>query len=306
MIRAVIKHIVIFCLVIASVQCAIAQQSFKADEDTLLRLEKDLYASKNDKVKMEANARLKAAFELILKKENSFNYPFDSLKEIGRIYSPDKSFRIINWDVPKDDGTYDYFGFIQTYDTKRKANHLYPLTDKSADIKNPDNTVGDAAKWFGMLYYKIIPIKVKRKKYYTLLGADGNDRLTRKKIVDVLYFIPDGSPRFGADLFKLEKRSPKRVIFEFSAQATMSLNYNEDTKQIVFDHLAPSQSKFEGQFQYYGPDFSFDGLELIKGKWVYITDVDARNGKSNKDNKYNDPKDKSKNYDNKKFYAPKK
>jgi hypothetical protein len=157
-----------------------------------------------------------------------------------------------------------------------------------------------------MLYYKIIPVKVKRKKYYTLLGGDKNDKLTSKRIIDVLYFIPDGSPRFGADLFKLEKRSPKRVIFEYSAQAIMSVKYNEETKQIVFDHLSPAQPNFEGQYQYYGPDFSFDALEFNKGKWVYIPDVDARNGKSNKDNQYKDPKDKGKDYENKKFFNPKK
>lgn len=301
-----IKHIVISCLLIALAQCIWAQQSFKLYEDTLLQLEKTLYSVKTDKEKQEINAKFRASFERALNNCNSFEYPFDSLREIGRIYSPDKSFRIINWDIPKEDGTYDYCGFIQVYDARRKTCHLYALTDKSADIKNPDNTVGDANKWFGMLYYKIIPVKVKRKKYYTLLAKDGNDKLTGKKIIDVLYFIADGSPRFGADLFKLEKRSPKRVIFEYSAQTTISLKYFEETKRIVFDHLSPSQPKFEGQFQYYGPDFSFDALEFKKGKWVYVADVDARNGKSNKDSKYNDPKDKSREIDNKKFYEPKK
>lgn len=300
-----IKYIVT-CLFVALAQYLMAQQGFKVYEDTLLQLEKNLYSVKTDKAKQEINAKFRVVFERALNNCNSFEYPFDSLKEIGRIYSPDKTFRIINWDIPKEDGTYDHCGFIQTYDARRKTCRLYALTDKSADIKNPDNTVGDANKWFGMLYYKIIPVKVKRKKYYTLLAKDGNDKLTGKKIIDILYFVSDGSPRFGADLFKLEKRSPKRVIFEYSAQTTMSLKYFEETKRIVFDHLSPSQPRFEGQYQYYGPDFSFDALEFKKGKWIYVSDVDARNGKSNKDNKYNDPKDKSREYDNKKFYEPKK
>ncbi|MBI2269767.1 MAG: hypothetical protein HYU69_05345 [Bacteroidetes bacterium] len=300
-----IKYIVTG-LVVALVQCVMAQQGFKAYEDTLLQLEKNLYSVKTDKAKQEINTKFKTVFERALNICTSFEYPFDSLKEIGRIYSPDKSFRIINWDIPKEDGTYNHCGFIQTYDARRKTCRLYALIDKSDDIKNPDNTVGDANKWIGMLYYKIIPVKVKRKKYYTLLAKDGNDKLTGKKIIDVLYFVSDGSPRFGVDLFKLEKRSPKRVIFEYSAQTAMSLKYFEETKRIVFDHLSPSQPGFEGQHQYYGPDFSFDALEFKKGKWVYVADVDARNGKSTKDNKYNDPKDKSREYDNEKLYEPKK
>lgn len=283
-----------------------AQQQFKAYQDTLLKLEKELYASQTDKGKQEINSKLKAVFARALNHNKSYEFPFDSLKGIGRIYSPDKSFRIINWDIPLGDGTFEYHGFIQCYDAKHKTYTVFQLIDRSLEIKNPENTVGEPAKWYGMLYYKIILTKIKRKKYYILLGGDANDKLTRKKIIDVLYFIPDGSPRFGANLFKMEKKSPKRIFFEYSSQGTMSLKYNEESKQIVFDHLSPSQPNMEGQFQYYGPDFSFDAFEFKKGKWWYVDDIDARNKKSNKDNKYNDPRDKTIDYDNKKFYEPKK
>jgi len=281
-----------------------AQVPFRAYEDSLLVLQNTLYAAQNDEAKLDVNSKLKAVFERALKLENSFNYPFDSLKEIGRIYAPDKSFRIINWDILRDDGTHDYFGFVQVIDKKKKVHRLFFLTDKSNEIKNPANAAGDANKWFGMLYYKIIPVKVKRKKFYTLLGLDANDKLTTKKIIDVLYFTSDGSPHFGANLFKLDKGYPKRMIFEYSAQVVMSLKYDEGNKQIIFDHLSPLQPKFEGQFQYYGPDFSFDAIEFKKGKWTYVPDVDARNNKTSKDANYNDPKEKNKNYDNRQFYSP--
>ena len=284
----------------------LAQQQFSVYEDSLVHLQKELYHSKTDKDKLLLNTRLKAMFERTLRLEGSFNFAFDSLREIGRIYSPDKTFRIINWDVLKEDASHEYYGFIQAYDEKHKRYNLYPLADKSADIKNPESTVGDMNKWYGMLYYKIIPITSNRKKYYTLFGLDPNDKLTTKKIIDILYFAPDGTPRFGADLFKMEKKFPKRVVFEYSADLVMSLKYNEAAKQIVFDHLSPSDSRFEGQFQYYGPDFSFDALEFKKGKWNYVSDIDARNGKSPGDNKYHDPKHTEKEHQNKKLYGPKK
>lgn len=281
-------------------------QQFKSVEDSLTVLQNKLYAAKTDNERNELNTNFKSVFERVLKQPESFNFPFDSLKEIGRIYSPDKTFRIITWDVPHDDGTHDYFGFTQWYDAKHKKYCLFSLTDKSNEIKNPETTAGDAAKWFGMLYYKIIPVKANRKKYYTLLGFDLNDKLTSKKIIDVLYFNSDGSPHFGANLFKMEKTTPKRLVFEYSAQATMSLKYDEDSKQIVFDHLSPVDSKFEGQYQYYGPDFSFDAFQFKKGKWHYYSDVDARNRKSGKDVNYNDPKEKGKNYENKQLYKSRK
>jgi hypothetical protein len=281
-----------------------AQPGLTAMEDSLIIFQRQLYSGIPDKEKLAVNARLKATFERALKTDHSFEYPFDSLKEFGRIYSPDKSCRIISWDLARTDGTHNYFGFIQTFDPKQKSYRLFSLGDKSSEIKNAENYTGDAGKWFGMLYYKIIPVQVKRKKYYTLLGFNANDRLTSKKIIDILYFAADGSPKFGADLFRLEKKSPKRMIFEYSAQVAMSLKYNESSKMIILDHLSPPEPRLEGQFQYYGPDFSLDGFEFKKGKWNYIPEIDARNKKNSRDNLYKDPMDKSTNHDPRKLYKP--
>ncbi len=282
-----------------------AQKSLREFEDSLLLFQRKLYAVKNDREKLEVNRNLNSCLERALQLEKSFEYPFDSLTEIGRLTDPDRTFRIIEWDVPLNDGTHLYCGFIQSWNPKRKAFQLYPLIDKSADIKNPENYTGEAAKWYGMLYYKIIPVKSRGKKLYTLLGQRLQDKLTTKKIVDVLAFNSDGSPRFGADIFKYGKASPKRVVFEYSAQVVMSLKYDEHLSQIVFDHLSPSEPRFEGQHQYYGPDFSVDAFQLKKGKWHYVQDVDARNKSKQKEGKYNDPQNQGKEHEPKQFYTPK-
>ena len=39
----------------------------------------------------------------------------------------------------------------------------------------------------------------------------------------------------------------------------------------------------EGLPQYYGPDGSYDALEMKKGKWVTVEDVDVRNDKNKND-----------------------
>ena len=239
--------------------------------DTIKIICKKLYSSKTDIDKKKYNHQLLNTFESALNTANSFDYPFDSLNDIARLVSPDKKFRIINWNVPYDDGTQEYFGFIQEkYSQKKRKGlfkretaeiaQLYPLIDKSAEIKNPENTISDNKKWCGMLYYKIIIKKTKSKTYYTLLAWDGNDKLSVKKIIDVLTFDNNGTPHFGADIFIMPKKYPKRVIFEYNASCSMSLKYNSKKDSIVFDHLAPSEPQLEGQFQYYCPDMSYDGF----------------------------------------------
>ncbi|MGZ4035119.1 MAG: hypothetical protein ACXVP4_09675 [Bacteroidia bacterium] len=278
-----------------------------SNEQALKVICKELYNTKNkDADKEKYNKQLLQEFEAILKENNSFeNYKFDSLhNDLGILTSADNKFRIINWDVPKDDGTFEYYGFIQEKYTNTikkglfKKEHidsvqLYSLTDKSAEIKNPENAVTDNKKWFGALYNKIVIKKTKAKTYYTLLAWDGNDKFSRKKIIEVLTFDANGTPRFGADIFSMQKKYPKRVIFEYSANCNISLRYSAKKDSIVFDHLAPTSPQLEGQAQYYCSDGSYDGFGFKKGKWNYGEDVNATNEKDEKDKLYGDPHDKS-------------
>ena len=71
----------------------------------------------------------------------------------------------------------------------------------------------------------------------------------------------------------------------------MSLRYNEKENRIVYSHLASNREGdlLEGQFQYYGPDGSFDALERRKDKWVTVEDVDARKDKDPSDSQWTHP-----------------
>lgn len=276
---------------------------FKKYEDSLVFLQKKLYNEKNDSISAKWNLKFIQLWEEVLSNQASFSYPFDSLIEIGRLYSPDNSFRIIHWNLEFENGTHGYYGFIQSYNKKNKQFELFKLNDFSDEIKYPETFIGNHNKWMGMLYYKIIPCN----KYYLLLGLDLNDKLSRKKIIDVLSFKENGDPQFGKSVFKFPKKDPKRLQFEYSSDLVMTLKYLEEKQLIVFDHLAPREKFLEGQFQFYGPDFSYDGLQYQKGKWKYIEDLDVKNFKNKKDDLWVAPKDAvdKKNKKEKPIYKPK-
>ena len=46
----------------------------------------------------------------------------------------------------------------------------------------------------------------------------------------------------------------------------MTLRWDEKEKLIIWDHLAPIESKYEGMPEFYGPDFTHDALKFKKGK----------------------------------------
>ena len=269
---------------------------FKKYEDSLAAMQKKVFFAKTDTAKFRANGKFLQLFEEVLLNTISFNYPFDSLTEVNRRVSPDKKLRIITWNISRKDGTFLYFGFIQTLHPNTHKYEIYKLIDKSSSVKNPESYISDHTKWFGMLYYAIIPTD----DYYTLLGWDGNDKLTARKFIDVLSFKKDGSPVFGKEVFKMPKKIPKRVMFEYNAQLVMTLQYNSTLNAIVFDHLAPKEGYLESQYQFYGPDFSYDAFVFKHGKWDFEEDVDAKNAQSKTDNVRRD-KDKKE----KAVYTPK-
>jgi hypothetical protein len=253
---------------------------FKSYELRLQALQKKIFSQKNDSLKLKYNQEFFNVLDTVLTAKGSFIFPFDSLTEITRLYSPDGFFRIINWNIFKNDGTYLFYGFIQTFDKKKKVYECHQLNNFTDNVKNEETFVGNSEKWLGMLYYKIID----NDGFYTLLGWAGKNKLTQKKYIDVLYFKKNGDPVFGKDVFKMPRKNPRRIVFEYSADLVMSLKYYEDKKLIVFDHLAPQESFMEGQYQFYGPDFSFDAFSLHKHKWRHLEDIDIKNFKNKNEN----------------------
>ncbi|MES2567574.1 MAG: hypothetical protein V4565_11945 [Bacteroidota bacterium] len=264
-------------------------------EDSLKHIQQRVFFSKKEANRFAANKEFIALWNEVLKDEKSMYYSFDSLKQdISLLIAPDKKFRIITWNLLKDDQTHAFFGFIQVNNSKTIKKGLlkkettsqyevFPLADKSASIKTPENYVSDPSKWFGMLYVDVIKSD---EDFYTLIAWDGNDKLTQRKFIDVLSFKPDGTPVFGKDVFKFPGKFAKRIMFEYASEVSMSLKYNPVRKQIVFSHLAPNteDQTLEGQFQYYGPDGSYDALSMKKGKWVYEPAIDIRKDKDKTDN----------------------
>jgi hypothetical protein len=264
---------------------------FNAYQDTLKQLGSNMINSESEPERMNANYAFAKTLVRALKLPHSFNYGFDSLKAITIQNSPDNRFRIFSWHVMFNDGSFRYYGAIQMNNTDGKL-QLHGLTDYSPLIKNPADTVTTADKWYGAQYYKIIPVSYNvRVPYYILLGWKGNNVKTNKKVIEVLYF-KDGKPYFGMPVFDgdAENAKSKRIIFEYTRQASMLLNYQPKDGMLLFDHIAPSDPKLKGQFEAYGPDFSYDGYKLINGRWKLVQDIPLKNPPTNVDDDYNDPR----------------
>jgi hypothetical protein len=279
---------------------------------------------KNENARDEANKTLQYFIKKAFQQENSINYQgFDSLKAISFLTSEDKKLRIVSWTVPNNYFQYKYYGFIQSYDERNKMYKVFKLEDQTDLINRPERMTLRADKWYGAHYYKIISTKKNRRTtVYTLLGWKGVNNMRKEKVIEVVSLKSNAEPVFGYPIFEtsnMENRKvsrPKRIVFVFSAQTSMLLDYGSNylvktktkkrsnfftkikrgfiaqeelkkdkvkTKRskvnmITFDRLIPLNKETEGIPEFQIPEINIiDAFVFENGKWVYYPDVDARN-----------------------------
>ena len=210
-----------------------------------------------------------------LSMQGSMDFPWMRLDKIGIITSEDNRLRIFTWHIMDDFDHYRYFGFIQV-GLKKGKSRLYELKDNNKLQRGVMKLDQSREDWYGKLYYQVLTNQYKRKTYYTLLGMDFNSSRSTIKSVEVMA-LQRNAPHFERSLFFNGRDKVDRLVLEYSSQVAISVRYDQGTDMITFDHLVPFHPIYENNFEFYGPDGSYDGLEFSGGIWNYQDDIDARN-----------------------------
>jgi hypothetical protein len=289
-----VKNIILLLISLSVSSSCIAQHSDDATrtrqlevyQDSLVSLGKTMVNNENDLERINANTAFIKTLVSALKVPNSFLFKFDSLKTISILNSPDNRFRILSWHIVYEDGSYRFYGTIQMNTGGNLL--MYPLEDYSPLLKQPEDSVTGTRKWFGAQYYKIIQVN-DNHPYYILLGWKGTNDKTTRKVIDVLSF-KDAQPQLGLAIFDGNGKTRKRVVFEYTRQASMLLRYVPEQHLIVFDHLAAPDPRAKNNPALYGPDMSYNGYKLKNGRWVFVENLDMRNVPNEHDAEYVDPK----------------
>ena len=253
-----------------------AKALLKIKEDSLSVIGKQIVASEEASVRFRSDSQFTRLLVRSLKTPFSFNYPFDSLTTISRLYSPDSLFRIFTWQVSRDADLHRRHGAIQmrTADGSLK---LFPLIDRSIVIQNQEDTVTNNEWWIGAIYYKVIKKIYNNKNYYTLFGYDENSIRSTKKRIEVLTFDEKGSPVFGGKYFTFEKDTinkpvQSRYTIEYKKNGNGRILYDDELDMIIYDHLISESNEPAKKFTYI-PDGDYEGFKWVNGKWQHIEKV---------------------------------
>ena len=205
------------------------------------------------KTATEDSVRLKYASEIehFIQSSAFGSYrPEEPVKYLGYKKSDDAGIELFSWAVPLREGQafYNLFRF-----------------------KNPEQSYlikalpGDRMAW---LFYDFIPFEHQKQEYVLLLGWS-KTRNTNQKAIWVACFHPDGTVTYNHPLLRKGGSRSGSLTFEYALDASMLLKQDKKGKRILFDHLAPTDPKYEGYFMFYGPDASYDALILKEGEWWY-------------------------------------
>ena len=255
-------------------------------KDSLDVLSEQILRAETASERKFANQRMLLILQNLMEHDSSFHYPFDELKSISKLHSEDGELRVFSWNVPDESRKLNYYSIVQHF-PKDGEYRYFPLNDLDTSFQEIKNFKGDAENWPGALYLEVIEKKAPYKTYYTLLGWNGNNRLTSTKVIEVLSFDKEGEIEFGEAIFRVGKEMQSRLVFEYAATNKMILEYRNDLDLIIFDHLSPPTSNLKGLYEYYGPDFSFDALQWNGRHWVYTPDVDPDKGLKKKESYFN-------------------
>jgi len=259
-----------------------------ADRDSIWQVEDTLavlsYTFLNDSLPQNRFASVRKfipALVRALKTKNSFSYKFERLPNVSIQYPADSSFRVFTWQLYVDVNEYRYYGAIQMNQPELK---LFPLRDRSFELEgNLEQQTLSPDNWYGAVYYNIKEVPTGDKKYYLLFGFDRNELFRQRKVMEVLSFNEKGEAVLGAPIMPGPKGNvKKRLLLEYSAEASIRLNYDEALGIIIYDHLTTINGRYDegpvnvGDGSYEGFKITSDGLEYIPKVFNQISEEPPR------------------------------
>lgn len=245
-------------------------------EDTLQVLADRILNGRDAADRFRADSALTRTLVRALRTPHSFRHPFDSLANISRVYAPDSSFRILTWQVVRDESVFRRHGAIQVR-TADGSLKLFPLIDRGSLIRRQADTVTNHEWWIGALYYRIVKTSYAGRHYYTLLGYDEYSVRSTRKVLDVLSFDAQGRPVFGAPVFTLPRKPgwlplQTRFWIEFKKAGNARLQYDEEKGMILFEHLVSESNEPDKPWTFI-PDGDYEGFKWVNGRWMYVEKV---------------------------------
>lgn len=166
-----------------------------------------------------------------LQEDDSHRWRWQLPGYVSVLTSPDGHLRLFTWAVIRDNGEFECFGIVQFYNEREEEYQFATLHDRSDDLLNREESLLTPDNWLGAVYQEIIQVSTSDRTWYTLLGWNGVDNLTDRKVIEPVT-IRGGKVQFGGPLFRRE-RNLRRIVLEYANEASVHLAYETQYVQEI-------------------------------------------------------------------------
>lgn len=221
----------------------------------------DVMANANlDRHRIKANELLVASMDSFLSLSGSYAVSLDSIPWLSIVHGED--FRLVTWQLRVSNDEYKYGGFIQWPD------RIVRFKDSRPFINGSSYNTYTPATWYGAIYYQIIPFELEGRKYYVLLGYNGENSSINTKVADVLD-LTGPEVRLGVPVFVGQDEPKTRLMLTYGDISNTRMTYDAKLGGIVHDHVEMLAGIGPTGEPLPVSDGNMEAWILKKGKWEF-------------------------------------
>lgn len=254
----------------------LSAQTLESKKDSLLFFGDVLTNANLDINKRVAADHFQDLFKSLLEAEDNPIEIIDQVPIVSVQIPPDSTFAIFTWQLILEDGAdFQYFGYIYSLDGQFSP---VELQDNMSSRRVTEYSTVGSDYWASAHYYNIKAFEMPDGRIaYLLFGINGYSKFNRLRVMDVLhrengnfYF---GAPVFGEDTSTIARTGKSRIILEYTYDAPLYLNFDEEYELVVMNHLDRMEGMHPGQGMTGIPSGDYIGYRYENGFWVYVPEV---------------------------------
>jgi hypothetical protein len=196
---------------------------------------------------------------------------FEFKNRIALISDQKQSWFIATWQWKDENELWQYGGLYRS-----KVGKIIPLEFEKRNMLKLNYEIIESNAWYGALYFYLVENDNKGSLLSFAFAQD--EQGFKYKIIEPIHLFDDHI-QFGKLIFQKKEKDKSddvlsRIVIQYSGESGCNLNYDPDTKEILFDHIATvTETVAQNGKLLKVPDGTYESFKKKSDYWEYIERV---------------------------------
>ena len=182
-----------------------------------------------------------------------------------------QSWFIATWQWKDENELWQYRGLYRS-----KVGKLIPLEFEKRNMLKLNYEIIESNAWYGALYFYLVENDNKGSLLSFAFAQD--EQGFKYKIIEPIHLFDDHI-QFGKLIFQKKEKDKSddvlsRIVIQYSGESGCNLNYDTDTREILYDHIATvTETVAQNGKLLKVPDGTYESFKKKSDYWEYIERV---------------------------------